>query len=241
MNAADIMTGDVLTVNGDASVLDAARTMLRHRVSGVPVVDWNGKLSGMLTEGDLLHRAETGTERHRAHWLELLLGPGRAAADYTAAHAHKVSEVMTDQVVSIAPDTTLEQAAALMERHKVKRLPVVANGKLIGIVSRADFLRALVERAEKEAATPATDDEIRARIEAEINRQRWVPRAAIRIAVSNGTVELTGSITDERERAALLVLCENVAGVKGVVDHLAWVDPLSGMAIEPPDEDKPRR
>lgn len=240
MNAADIMMSDVLTVNSDASVLDAARTMLQHRVSGMPVIDRNGKLAGMLTEGDLLHRAETGTERHRARWLELLLGPGRGAADYTAAHARKVDEVMTDQVVSIAPDTTLERAAELMERHKIKRLPVVANGKLVGIVSRADFLRALIDRAEKEAATPTSDEEIRARIEAEINRQPWTPRAAIRIAVTNGTVELAGSITDERERAALRVLCENVAGVKGIVDHLAWVDPLSGMAIEPPDDGKNR-
>ncbi len=239
MNAADIMTGDVLTVNSEASVLDAARTMLQHRVSGMPVVDENRKLVGMLTEGDLLHRAETGTERHRAHWLELLLGPGRAAADYTAAHARKVDEVMTDQVVSIAPDTTLAEAAALMERHKVKRLPVVANGKLVGIVSRADFLRALIERAEKDAATPASDEEIRARIQAEIDRQSWAPRAALRIAVRSGVVELSGSITDERERAALRVLCENIAGVKSIVDHLAWVDPLSGMAVEPPDQDKP--
>jgi CBS domain-containing protein len=238
MNAADVMTSDVLTLNAEASVLDAARTMLRNRVSGMPVVDWNGKLVGMLTEGDLLRRAETGTERHRSHWLELLLGPGRAAADYTVAHARKVSEVMTDQVISIAPDATLEQAVATMERHKVKRLPVVAGGKLVGIVSRADFLRALIEQAEKNAVAPANDEEIRTRIQAEFDRQAWAPRAAMRIAVTNGTVELSGSITDERERVALRVLCENVAGVKGVVDHLAWIDPLSGMAIEPPEDDR---
>ncbi len=236
MNAADIMTRDVLTINGETSVLDAARTLLQHHVSGLPVVDRNGKPIGVLTEGDLLRRAETGTERHRSHWLEVLLGPGRAAADYTVAHARKVSEAMSDQVVSIAPDTSLEQAVALMERHRIKRLPVVANGKLVGIVSRADLLRALVDHADKEAVAPRSDEDIRARLEAEIDRQTWTPRAAMRIVVKNGVVELAGTITDERERAALRVLCENVAGVKGIVDHLAWVDPLSGMAIEPPDD-----
>src|SRR6185437_12869437 len=217
MNAVDVMTSDVLTLTGESSVLDAARTMLRHRVSGMPVIDWSGKLIGMLTEGDLLRRTETGTERHRGHWLELLMGPGRAAADYVHAHARKVSEVMSDQIISIGPDTTLEQAVATMEKHKIKRVPVVKDGKLLGIVSRADFLRALVAKSDAEAAVPHSDEEIR---------------------VNKGVVELSGSITDERERMALKVLCENVGGVKGVVDHLAWVDPLSGMAIEPPDEKK---
>lgn len=240
MNAADIMTRDVLTMHGETSVLDAARTMLRHRVSGLPVVDWTGKLIGVVTEGDLMRRAETGTQHQRSHWLELLLGPGRAAADYTAAHARKVSEVMTDRVISIAPDTPLEQAVGLMERHKIKRLPVVEKGRLVGIVSRSDFLRAYTDKAEQEAAAPATDEEIRSRIEAELNRQSWAPRAAMQIAVKNGIVELTGSITDERERGALRVLCENVAGVKSIVDHLAWVDPLSGMAVPPPDEEQSR-
>ena len=238
MNAADIMTSDVLTLSAETSVLDAARTMLRHRVSGLPVVDWSGKLVGVLTEGDLLRRAETGTQRHRAHWLELLTGPGRAAADYVHSHGRRVSEVMTEKVISIAPDTTLEQAVALIERHKIKRLPVVANGKLVGIVSRHDFLRALTDKADGEAAAPANDEEIRARILAELDRQSWAPRAAMRIEVKSGVVELNGSITDERERMALRVLCENIAGVKSVVDHLAWVDPLSGMAIEPPEDGK---
>lgn len=238
MNAADIMTRDVLTLNGETSVLDAARAFLQHHISGMPVVDGKGTLIGVLTEGDLLRRTETGTERHRAHWLEVLLGPGRAAADYTIANARKVGEVMSDQVVTIAPDTSLEHAVALMERHRIKRLPVMADGKLVGIVSRADLLRALVDHADKEAATPHSDEDIRAHLQAEIDRQTWTPRAAMRIAVKNGVVELAGTITDERERAALRVLCENVGGVKGIVDHLAWVEPISGMAIEPPDDNR---
>jgi CBS domain-containing protein len=236
MKAAEIMSRDVLTVNTESTVLEAARTLLRHHVSGLPVIDGNGKLVGVLTEGDLLRRAETHTERQRSRWLELLLGPGRAAAAYTAAHARKVGEVMTDEVISIAPDTNLDEAVGLMERHQIKRLPVVANGKLVGIVSRADFMHALIAEADKEAATPLSDEEIAMRVQSELDRHSWAPRASVRFAVKDGTIELTGSITDERERAALRVMCENIGGVKGVVDRLVWVDPLSGITIEPLDE-----
>jgi len=237
MNAADIMTNDVLTLNAETSVLDAARLMLQHRVSGLPVLDWQGRLVGVLTEGDLLRRTETGTERRRSHWLELLLGPGRAAQDYIHAHARKVGEAMSENVIHVAPDATLEQIVALMEKHHVKRLPVVAGDKMVGIVSRADLLRALVADAEKAPTLPATDEEIRANLLAEIDKQRWAPRAVLRIAVSHGIVELRGTITDERERLALRIAAENIPGVKGVTDHLIFVDPLSGMAIEP-DEKK---
>jgi CBS-domain-containing membrane protein len=237
MNAADIMTSAVVTVNADATVLDAGHAMLAHRVSGLPVVDWQGRVVGMLTEGDLLHRAETGTERHRSRWVELLVGPGRMAQEYTLTHARKVSEVMTSRVVAIVPDTALDQVVALMERHHVKRLPVVENQRLLGIVARADLLRALVDKTN--AAPPpanATDREIHDRIVAELTRQSWAPRAIIRIEVKDGIVALGGTITDERERIALRVAAENVAGVKSVVDRLVWVEPLSGMVIEPPEE-----
>jgi CBS domain-containing protein len=138
-------------------------------------------------------------------------------------------------VISIAPETPLVEVVGLMESHKIKRLPVVANGKLVGIVSRADFLRALINTADKETTTPLSDEEIGERVQAELDRHSWAPRAAMKFAVKDGVVELTGSITDERERTALQVMCENIAGVKAVVDHLVWVDPLSGITIEPPD------
>jgi CBS domain-containing protein len=236
MNAADVMTNDVLTLNAETSVLDAARLMLQHRVSGLPVLDWQGRLVGVLTEGDLLRRIETGTERRRSHWLEMLLGPGRAAQDYIHAHARKVGEAMSNTVIHVAPDATLEQIVGLMEKHHVKRLPVVAGNKMVGIVSRADLLRALVATADKAAATPVSDEDIRANILAELDRQRWAPRAVLEVEVKRGIVELRGTITDDRERLALRIACENIAGVKGVTDHLVFVEPLSGMAIDPPDE-----
>jgi CBS domain-containing protein len=231
MKAADIMTRGALTVTAESTVAAAARLMLSHGVSGLPVVDAAGAVVGMVTEGDLLRRTEIGTDRRRSPWLELLLGPGRLAADYVRAHARHVGEVMTRQVVAIAPATPLPEAVRLMEQHRVKRLPVIDEGRLVGILSRANLLRALVELAAEAAPGGASDREIRARVLAEIERGHWAPRT-IDVAVTGGVVELTGAITDERERTALRVAAENVPGVKAVRDRLIWVEPVSGMVIE---------
>jgi CBS-domain-containing membrane protein len=231
MKASDVMTRGAFTVTPESTVAAAARLMLRHGVSGLPVVDAAGAVVGMVTEGDLLRRTEIGTERQRSAWLGLLLGPGRLAADYVHANTRRIGEVMTRKVVAITPETPLAEAVGLMERHHIKRLPVIDNTRLVGILSRANLLRALVE-IETEAAPGATSDrEIRARVLAEIDRGHWAPRA-IDITVTEGVVELRGAITDERERTALRVAAENVPGVKGVRDHLVWVEPVSGMVIE---------
>lgn len=234
--AADVMQKAVLTVHSDVTVIEAARTMLQHRISGLPVIDAKDRLVGIVTEGDLLRRSETGTERHRSRWLELLLGPGRAAEEYAMANAREVSEVMSDQIVSVAPTAPLDEVVAQMERHHIKRVPVMDEDRLVGIVSRADLLRALVEATSKPESAPSSDDHIRNLILAEIDRQLWSPRATINVEIRDGAVELRGCITDERERAALKILAENVPGVKKVVDHLIWIEPLSGMVIEPPLE-----
>ena len=232
---ADVMKNDVLTVNMETTVIDAARMMLMHRISGLPVIDWNRHLVGIVTEGDLLRRSEIGTERHRSRWLDLLLGPGRAAEDYTMAHARKVSEVMTDRPVTVTADTPLSEVVALMEQHRIKRVPVLDGDRLIGIVSRADLLCALVNATRNTHTIPVSDDRIRELVLSEIDRQEWSSCATINIAVKNGTVELRGCITDEREREALKVLAENVPGVTQVIDQLVWVEPLSGMVLEPRD------
>jgi CBS domain-containing protein len=238
MNAADVMTKTVVTLKPEMSIVDAAQTMLHSRVSGLPVVDADGKLVGIVTEGDLLRRSETGTERQRPHWLQFLLGPGRMAEEYTHAHARKVSEVMTERVFQVAPGTPLEQVVAAMEQHHVKRLPVVAGGRMVGIVSRSDLLRALVDSTAKQGEAAGSDSKIRDRILAELDRQGWAPRAVIAVEVKDGHVELQGVITDERERAALRVVAENIPGVESVIDHLVWIEPFSGMVLEPPPESK---
>jgi CBS-domain-containing membrane protein len=241
MNVADIMTRPVISVTPATTIAEAARLMLQHRISGLPVVDADGRVVGIVTEGDLLRRAETGTERRRARWLEFLVAPGRLATDYAHAHARKVGEVMSPAVVSVAPQDSLAEVVQRMERHRVKRLPVIEAGRLVGIVSRANLVRALVHNLPKRPASAAApgDAAIRQSILDEISRQPWGPRASVDVRVEDGVVELHGSIIDERERTALIVLAENTPGVKQVVDHLIWVEPVSGFVIPTPRSPPP--
>lgn len=232
MKAADVMTRRVITTTADASINDVARLMVLHRISGVPVGDGAGGVIGMITEGDLLRRAETGTETRHSGWLRLLLGPGRLAQEYAQSHARKVDEVMTHAIVSVTPETPLTEVVALMEARQVKRLSVLENGRLVGLVSRADLLKALTELLPKVPASAVSDAEIRTRILAEIEKQPWAPRAGTDVVVEDGTVELRGVVTDERE--ALRILAENVPGVKRVRDRLVWVEPMLGTVIDAP-------
>jgi CBS domain-containing protein len=238
LTAADVMQKGALTVASDADIVDAAMTMLRNKISGLPVINQSHTVVGIITEGDLLRRVEIGTERRRAHWLELLLGPGREAAEYTATHARKVSNVMTDRVITVTADAPLADVVALMEQHHIKRLPVLMGDALIGIISRADLLRALVDAFPKEA-TAADDAQIRESILKALDREEWWPRATINVGVENGIVELTGCVTDDRERTALVILAENVPGVAKVVDHISWVEPLSGILTDITSSDRP--
>lgn len=220
MKASDIMTVGAAMVHPDTKVSNAARVMLQHHISGLPVIDDDGMLVGMVTERDLLRRAELGTEHARRRWLEFLLSTGDLAAEYVHAHGRKVEDVMTSEVVSVTTDTPLADVVDLMERHGFKRLPVVRDGKVIGIVSRANFLAALSRRMGEAPPATADDRAIRARILDELHAQSWDPGAAVDVHVQEGVVELRGTVTDERVRDAVYVAAENVTGVKEVNDHL---------------------
>ena len=235
MNAADVMRHRVITTTPDATVAETARVMLEHQVSGLPVVDAKGGLVGIVTEGDLLRRSELGTERKRPNWLEFLLGPGRLAGEYVHTHGRKIADVMTEKVVTIEPSTSLESLVGLMEKHRVKRLPVVDKGKLVGIVSRADLLGLLARLVPHAPKTTRDDAEIRRRILAECDRKLGVFPGCLDAVVDHGVVDLRGIVTDERQRQAIMVAVENVEGVTKIVDHLVWVEPVSGMAIAPSD------
>lgn len=234
MKVADVMTSGVASVHPDTSVPDAVKLMLEHRVSGLPVIDDKGELVGIVTEGDFLRRVETGTERHRPRWIEFFR-TGKLAEEYVLTHGRKVSEVMTPEVVTIADDAPLAQAVDLMERLRIKRIPVVSNGKVVGIVSRADLLHALASLSGTASPTPVTDAAIRSRIRTEVAKQNWVPRT-IKFIIRHGVVELRGVLFDERSRQALRVLCENIPGVTEVEDHLIWVEPMSGIAVVDPSD-----
>jgi CBS domain-containing protein len=237
MKARDVMTSRVISIDTDAPIMRAVRLMLQNRISGLPVVGPNGELVGMVTEGDFIRRSEIGTQRRRGRWLEFLVGPGRLADEYVHARGRKVEEVMTREPITVTEDTPLDDVVRLMERHRVKRLPVVRQGELVGIVARANIMHALVSLAVETKAPAGDDAAIRAQILAECAKQSWAPMT--NVVVRNGVVELWGSITDERERAALKVASENVAGVKTVHDHLVWIEPNSGFVIQS-EEDEAR-
>jgi CBS domain-containing protein len=234
MKAADLMTSFVVTVRPDATIEYAAQLMLQYRISGLPVTDSDGTVLGIVTESDLLRRAEAGTEKRHPRWVSFLIGPGRLAQEYVHSHGRKVGEVMTERVFSVTPETPLADLVGLMEKKRVKRVPVVDQGRLVGIVSRADVMAALVGLLSEKPAGGATDAEIRDQILAEIDRQPWGPRGSVDVIITNGVVVLKGTIPDERERAALCVAAENVAGVKAVHDRLVWVDTVSGIVIPRP-------
>lgn len=236
MKAFDLMTCETVSIGPEANILEALRLMLDRRISGLPVVDAGGTLVGILTEGDLLRRAELQTEPQRSAWHSFLLGPGRLADEYVRTHGRKVVDVMTRNVVSVAEDIALQEIVRLMQRHRIKRLPVTNAGRLVGIVSRADLLRALASAPVKAIGVGTGDAALRTCILDEIERQPWGPAAMVEVAVDSGVVSLRGVLTDDRERAALHVLVENVPGVLRVRDQLTTIEPMTGMVVESPRE-----
>ena len=238
MKVRDVMTYGVISVSESASIAEAIETMLRSRVSALVVFDADHALSGILSEGDLLRRSELGSEPKRPYWLELLIGSGRLADAYAHEHGRKAGEVMTRDVETITEDAELSEAVDRMIHRRIKRLPVLRGETLVGIVSRSDLLNGLL------AATPSTnaehsDAEIKAAILAELDKLEWAPRASVSVEVQNGVVTFDGSIIDERLRSALKVVAENTPGCVAVHDHMAWIEPNSGVVI-PSEGDDPK-
>jgi CBS domain-containing protein len=238
MQVRDVMTHNVISVAPDQSVLEAAQKMLQNHISGLPVIDADSKLVGIVTEGDFLRRGEIGTQRQRPRWLEFLVGPGRLASEYVHASGRKIEEVMTAEPYTVTEDDSLQAVVDLMERHRVKRLPVLRAGRVVGIVSRANVMNACIEFAHYPAGA-ADDATTRERILAALAEVPWAANVAVK--VRDGVCELSGIITDERERKACIVAVENVGGVKAVHDHLVWVEPMSGIALPSAEDEAAER
>jgi len=231
MKAADVMTRRLITIDPDKSVAEAANLMIEHRISGLPVVDAQGLLVGLISEGDLLHRSEMGTDQpqRRSWWLRLISGPAAAAEDYVKSHSHRVEDVMTRSVLTIGPDTELKDIVQLLERHRIKRAPVVDQGRLVGIVSRGNLLQALASAAHVSA--PSADDKtLRERVLTELHSQPWAPDWRENVVVKDGIVHLWGSVSTESQHHALRIAAESVPGVKGVEDHVTVADQFTGGA-----------
>jgi CBS domain-containing protein len=238
MQVRDVMTRNVISVKTDESIFSAVRLMLQNRISGLPVVDATGALVGIVTEGDFLRRGEIGTTRQRPKWLEFIMGPGRLADEYVHESGRKVGEVMTPEPTTVSEDDSLDKVVTLMERRRIKRLPVTRNGQMVGIISRANLMHALASLARGAPAAVGDDSAIRDRAMAALAKLHFA--FGINVVVKNGVAEVWGTIMDEREREGCIVAVENVPGVKEVHDHLVWVEPMSGMAF-PSSEDEARQ
>jgi CBS domain-containing protein len=236
MRAHQIMTKRVITVAPDTTIVDAANTMLRQHISGLPVVNAAGKMVGINSEGDFIRRAEIGTQRRRMRWLKFLLGAGKDASDFVREQGRKVGEIMTPDPCTVSEDTLLEDIVRTMEKNSVKRLPVMRGSQIVGIVTRSNLLQAVAGLAREIPDPTMDDDRIRDRVITSIEKNDWRP-FELSVIVHDGIVHLSGIIPDERARQAAVVAAENVAGVKEVDDHLCWVDPMSGLwLISPEDE-----
>jgi CBS domain-containing protein len=237
MRAHQIMTKDVITVTPHTTIEDAARIMLRTHISGLPVMDDAGKLVGIVSESDFLRRGEIGTGRKRAKWLQFFLGPGTAASEFVRERGRKVEDVMTPDPVTASEETPLQDLVRLMEKHGIKRLPVVSGKTLRGIVTRSNLLQAVASIAHEIPDPTADDDHIRDRIVRSVNATDWRP-IGFEVAVRNGVVHLHGIITTDAARQATIVAAENIAGVKEVHDHLCFVDTWSGFYVESAEDMK---
>lgn len=225
MRAMDVMTTNVITVDPSTSVQEVARLLSERSISGVPVVDSQNRLVGIVSEGDLLHRVETGTERRvrrrRSWWLDTIGSDEELARDYVKSHGRTAKDVMTRDVISVAETTELADIATLLETKRIKRVPVVRDGQLVGIVSRANLVRALAAAGGQPTSGAADDRTIRQNLLAELKGREWVHTWAADIIVRDGVVHLW--VSDDRpeeERQALRVAAENVPGVRGVEEHV---------------------
>lgn len=224
MNAAEIMTKDVISVGPETPVREIAAMMLERRISGVPVVDAGGRVLGIVSEGDLIRRPELETDRARTGWLGLFLSEEDRARDFVKSHGRVAREVMTKPATCVGPETPLDEVVRLMERLRVKRLPVVKNGKLAGLVTRTDLLRAMMSRR---TAAPAasSDQEVRDRIDAMLRHEDWATSAFVNVQVENGVAHLWGTVESAAQREALILAVRGVPGVNDVQPHLGRTMP----------------
>jgi CBS domain-containing protein len=221
MRALDVMTDDVITTTERASVTDVAQLLIEHGISAVPVVDDDNRVIGIVSEGDLLHRAETGTEQRRPWWLQMLASTNKLAMDYIRSHSGSVRDVMTRDVICVSDTTPLADIAVILETNRIKRVPVLRDGKLVGIVSRANLVQALAMTIDEAPGSAQVDDRaIRNKLLAELKAQKWAEVAPANVTVKDGVVHLWSSYYSDEEKRALIVAAENIPGVKRVEDHM---------------------
>ena len=229
MKARDIMTRKVLTAQLTTPVADIARILIDKGVSAVPIVDRKHRVLGIVTEGDLLRRVEAGTQRRRSWWSELAAGPQVLAREYVKSRGTKARDVMTRPVVSVADSTDVGEIADLMEKWNIKRVPVMHNDKLVGIVSRRDLLRVFSKAKQPRKAATQTDARLRSRLKSEIDASPWIGDDYVNFVVDKGCIQLYGLVPSTEQRDAIRIMAERLAGAKAVKDELK-VKPTAAYA-----------
>ena len=220
MDARDVMTSPVITAGPENTVLEIVQLMLENRISAVPILDGENKLIGLVSEGDLMRRSGMGVEHHPSWWLSAFRGAVSMAEGFVKSHGVKASEIMTRDVLTAGEDTPLWNIAETLEKNKIKRLPIVRDGHLVGIVSRANLLHAITAQRDTAMESPSKDDRaIREELISILGSERWSDMAHLNIVVKDGTVHFWGLINAEAQREAMKVAAENVHGVSDVVDH----------------------
>jgi len=226
MQAKDVMTTKVVTVRPDTRVEHIAALLLERRISGVPVIDADGRVVGIVTEGDLMRRPDIGTERHRGWWLRMFGDERERAAEYARAHGSRAADVMTRNVISVEEETPVVEIARLLEEHRIKRVPVLRDGELVGIVSRANLLHGLAARPVPPPPDRWMDDRaLRDEVVRVLDREDLATHGPLHVTATNGVVELWGLVESEEERRAIRVAVENVPGVVAVKDNLGRIRP----------------
>jgi CBS domain-containing protein len=219
MQAREVMTPDPVTVGPDTTVGEIAAILVRHRISAVPVVSGT-QLLGIVSQTDLAHRSETGTEKRRKWWLELLADPDVQARQFIKSHGLRAKDIMTRFVVSVPEDASLAEVADILDSHRIRQVPVMSDGRLTGMISRADLVRKLAEVKVAAPAARPDNGALQKAIWARIQAEPWLKTAFVNLAVKDGVVELWGAVDSNEQRRALRVLVEGVDGVKRVDDHV---------------------
>jgi CBS domain-containing protein len=220
MNAMDVMVRNIVTVKPDDDVTDVIKLLTEHDISALPVVDDEGAVIGVISEADLIRREEIGTEKHRPWWLEALTPASILAEEFAKSHGRRVAEIMSANIVSASEDTPLEEIAALLEKHRIKRVPILRDGKLVGIVSQSNLVQALASSQPQPGASAESDREIRLELLNRLSKQDWTDFGSRNVIVSDGVVHLWGLVGSPEEHKALIALAEEASGVVRVADEM---------------------
>jgi CBS domain-containing protein len=221
MRAKHVMTDCVVALPVEASVYDAAEMLVGAGVSAAPVVDGSGRLVGILSEADLIHRVEIDTVERKSWLLRLLADDITTARTYIRSNSRRVADVMTRKVITASEEATLGELAALMHENTIKRIPILRDGALVGIVSRANLVQALLsQEPDLEGAGSADDEKLLRAVDAALDDQSWTSAWPTNVVVHGGVVHLWGFVAGESVREAYRVAAENVPGVRKVVNHM---------------------